>query len=1195
MLLIVSEGEKMSNQRLTIEELFKKDINRPIKGVIQAGQQETDDILEELNEYVMTEEVSDKMEEFYSNYSHSIKEPTDKMGVWISGFFGSGKSHFLKILSYLLDNREIDGQRAVEFFPEKTSNEQLLGWIQDCSQFESDALLFNIESKTSTKNSGKEKIVDVFLKVFNEHLGYSSTAWIANIERQLDDEGKYGDFKAMFADIDGKPWEEGRSKITLKQKAFTEALIKVGYNIEDGKYFLQTAKENFEISSENLAKVVAQYCKRRGKSYRIIFLVDEIGQYIGDDLGLMLNLQTVVEDLGNYAKGQAWVVVTSQEKIDAVTKVKGGDNFSKIQGRFATRLNLSSANADEVIKRRVLEKKDKVEQSLQVQYETREQSLRNTLSFDKRTSIKSGFRSSSEYKMTYPFIPYQFDLLQNVFEKIRKQGEGGKHLSHGERSLLGSFQEVAIKLKDHTTETLATFSLFYETIQRFLDTSIASTIKKASQRDELESFDIEVLKTLYLVKGIEQFPTTIENITTLFIDSVESIKNEIERKIIQSLKRLEEATLIEQRPDLTYVFLSDEEQEINQEIKSIRVDDEKITSTVAKYLFDEIYQENSYRTNTGHTFMFNRKMDDYMRGSAIHALTLQVYSGYVSEQQARMEANSGTLVMLLPETGSSYEEPFRYAEQISSYSRVKRSSNLSPAQSKVMDQKDNQLNEFYDKGKEFLREACRNASFYVQGQKETFSGDVANQIDKAFDMLIRNTYTKLSYIEERVETRQAAKMILEWAEQGISLHLDGKRRNHNALEEIERYLEDRTNAYSKQTIKTINDHFKQAPYGWNDNDISGLIALLIHGGKVKLTYNYEKFDPTHAKFVDRLTKAHEKERVVIELEVEIPAQVRNKALRVMKVFFGQVTLGETYDDVAKTIRQKATEYMSAPIKEVDNRRRSEHRDYPYPGSVMYLDLKRQVDELLSITSSEDLVHEIMEMEDDLDQWFEEMEILQSFYLKEAINLYDKAVKLLIEKKSEINTATSIHPEIQNLKGQTENILKNDAPYKQIHQLNQLSQQLEEQLIYAADQEKERLKPHFESINEEIEQLQNHYTGNTAVVDYIKSEKRELINIYGQFLASESITEILSLKEIISRLFETFKKGIKALVSKEVNEKKPKLELKQKKEVSITQMFDSFIQAEEIELDTDEEIERYLRQIKYKLMEMVKQHTLVIKK
>src|SRR5205814_8674701 len=105
----------------------------------------------------------------------------------------------------------------------------------------------------------------------------------------------------------------------------------------------------------------------KGPDHRLIFLVDEVGQFIGTDTHLMLNLQTITEDLGTICKGRAWVVVTSQEDIDAVLgemKQSKANDFSKIQGRFKTRLSLSSANVDEVIQERLLAKVDDVKDKL---------------------------------------------------------------------------------------------------------------------------------------------------------------------------------------------------------------------------------------------------------------------------------------------------------------------------------------------------------------------------------------------------------------------------------------------------------------------------------------------------------------------------------------------------------------------------------------------------------------------------------------------------------------------------------------------------------------------------------------------------------------------------------------------------------------------------------------------------------------
>ena len=92
---------------MKIKDMFYKEIDRDIKGVIKVGQADDENVYQELEEYVVTTELESYMTRFFNAYGKSLEGKTDKMGVWISGFFGSGKSHFLKILSYILGNKRV--------------------------------------------------------------------------------------------------------------------------------------------------------------------------------------------------------------------------------------------------------------------------------------------------------------------------------------------------------------------------------------------------------------------------------------------------------------------------------------------------------------------------------------------------------------------------------------------------------------------------------------------------------------------------------------------------------------------------------------------------------------------------------------------------------------------------------------------------------------------------------------------------------------------------------------------------------------------------------------------------------------------------------------------------------------------------------------------------------------------------------
>lgn len=173
---------------------------------------------------------------------------------------------------------------------------------------------------------------------------------------------------------------------------------------------------------------IKEYVDGKGDKFRLLFMVDEVGQYIGDDGDLMINLQSLVEELGAKCMGKVWVMVTSQEAIDSVVKI-AGDDFSKIQGRFNTRLSLSSSSVDEVIKKRVLAKTEEADQLLHMVYDKEQAVLKNLFVFNDSVLDIKGFADGGEFAATFPFVPYQFIIIQKVLAEIRKHGNSGKHLS----------------------------------------------------------------------------------------------------------------------------------------------------------------------------------------------------------------------------------------------------------------------------------------------------------------------------------------------------------------------------------------------------------------------------------------------------------------------------------------------------------------------------------------------------------------------------------------------------------------------------------------------------------------------------------------------------------------------------------------------------------------------------------------------
>ena len=250
---------------MQIKNMFEKQIDRDIKGVIKVGQSDEENVYQELDEYVVTKELLKHFRDFFNNYEKGVDGYTDKMGVWISGFFGSGKSHFLKILSYLLKNSTVEGKRAIEYFTDgkKIEDPMLIAEMTKAGTIESDVMLFNIDSKGSAKvGSGKEAIVEVFMKVFNEMQGYcGSIPYLAEFERQLDNEGRFEEFKEKFEANAGAPWDKKRQAFAVIQDKVVKTLVEMDFMSEEAaRNWCKNAKGSYDLSIEKFVSLVQEYC-----------------------------------------------------------------------------------------------------------------------------------------------------------------------------------------------------------------------------------------------------------------------------------------------------------------------------------------------------------------------------------------------------------------------------------------------------------------------------------------------------------------------------------------------------------------------------------------------------------------------------------------------------------------------------------------------------------------------------------------------------------------------------------------------------------------------------------------------------------------------------------------------------------------------------------------------------------------------
>ena len=844
---------------MRIQNLFQKDIFRPINGVVKADQLDESSVWQELEEFVVTKELDQHLRRFFSSYCEAMDKTGDpdvagRIGVWVSGFFGSGKSHFLKVLSYLLNNETHthDGQtrRAVEFFDPKIKDAMLLGDIKRAVASHTDVILFNIDSKADNR-AGRDALLAVFLKVLNELAGYSGDhPHIAHMERYLEGKGRLGIFHDAYRTLTSTHWTEERDAYAFNRDEVIKALAHTLRQSEQScEKWIDGAEGNFALTIENFCKWVQDYLDSRGEDHRIVFLVDEVGQFIGTDPHLMLNLQTITEELGTVCMGRAWVVVTSQEDIDAVLGEMQGtraNDFSKIQGRFRTRLSLSSANVDEVIQERLLAKQEEVRPDLEAEYARQGDILKNQLSFKDVGTTFPQFRDADDFVRDYPFAPYQFKLLQKIFESIRKAGATGLHLAQGERSLLDAFQHAGKSVANMEVGILVPLYRFYPSIESFLDTTVKRTIDQARDNASLEDFDTRLLEVLFLIRYVDEVKGNVDNLVTLCLDQIDADRLTLRKNIEACLQRLERETLVNRSGD-TYFFLTSEERDINREIKNVELSSAEEAKLLGELVFDDVLKgQRKHRFSTNKMdFSFNRTCDAYpvgnrTEGGLIVSILTPLADDYESYQDGKCVLDSGQdggQVLIRVRDDESLGRELRTLLRTDKYIRTKDDGTLPPTTKRIHRDLADENRIRRERLTSLLGEMLAAASYFVAGQRLEVAGSAPQAtLSEAMEYLIQNTFTKMSYLKTlRDDPLREIQAVLRSNDIGQhNLGMDMPQGNPQATEDLRGYIELCTKT-SRQVVlfDMLTARYANRPYGWPEFEVILLLARLYMASEVQ--------------------------------------------------------------------------------------------------------------------------------------------------------------------------------------------------------------------------------------------------------------------------------------------------------------------------------------------------------------------------
>jgi hypothetical protein len=872
--------------------LFLKRIDRPIEGVIKADDEAS--LRLEIEEYVLTNEVEKRLESFldaYNNYEGAN-------GVWVSGFFGSGKSHLLKMLALLLENRQIDGASALDLFlPKCGDNEILRGDLKRAVAIPSKSILFNIDQKADVISKTQiDALLAVFVKVFDEMCGYyGKQGHIAQFERDLDSRGLYEQFKSAYESTAGRTWQKGREQALLEAKNIAKAYAQATSGDEASAIgILDKYRSQYRVSIEDFAEQVHAYIERQSllegqKEFRLNFFVDEVGQYIAENVKLMTNLQTIAESLATKCRGRAWVIVTAQEDMGTVVGEMGkqqGNDFSKIQARFANRMKLTSADVAEVIQKRLLMKTEEGVRLLSDIYHAQFNNFKTLFDFADGSQTYRNYQDREHFIHSYPFIPYQFALFQSAIQNLSQHNAfEGKHSSVGERSMLGVFQQVAIQIGDHEIGQLATFDLMFEGIRTALKSNIQRAIIQAENHLD-GPFAIRLLKTLFLVKYVKEFKPTLRNLCVLMLDGFNQDLPALRKRVEEALSLLEQQTYVQRNGEL-YEYLTDEEKDVEQEIKNSEVESSDVAAELEKIVFDFCLKQRKIRYDAtdsktgGQDYPFSRKLDDRLHGReyelAIHVIS-PFHEHAENESILRMQTmGRNELLVVMPADERLMRDLLMY-KRTEKYIYQNTSITQQEAIKRILTDKGFQNRERYAELQQRVQSLMGKAKLFVAGVDiEIGSEDAQNRIVRGFHELISRAYPNLRMLRGITYTENDIAKCLESSHQGLIGN------DVTSLAESEQellaFIQSNNRGGVRTTLKNLLERFERKPYGWYYAAVLCTLANLCARGKVEVRTDGNLLEGDELERALRNTHGHG--NVVLEPQIEFTAS----QIRALKEFF----------------------------------------------------------------------------------------------------------------------------------------------------------------------------------------------------------------------------------------------------------------------------------------------------------------------
>lgn len=841
---------------MKLKDLYSKPINRAVNPAVSATKFDPETERIEIQEYVFTDEIINGLFRILDAIKNN--KPYDHVGIWIDGYYGSGKSHFLKYLDYCITpstredavSRLLDAVKAIDPLDEKHNlgfdYDELLSIANWLKRATIDTCIFNLETSYDNSTDKKKAFLHVFWSEFNGKRGFNkfNITLAQNLEKPLAEKGVFEAFKERIAE-EGGDWNDPGMAADLIDNELDWVLDiakELAPTLSVDSIRERIIKRDTNMSIDRFGMELASYLKDKGDDYRLILLADEVSQFINKERDRYLNLQEIITKLSEACDNKVWVACTAQQDLSEIMDdchiAEEKDKEGKIKGRFEVKVSLKGTQPEVITQKRILDKKEEVKPELAALYNKYKAGF--DLQFKLPTSYSS-YETQDDFVDYYPFVPYQFKLIMQVFNSFLNLGYVAKEVKGNERSIIKVIHSTAKTNADAELGKFISFDELYNNMfeeglqargQKAVDNALRMARTYQTDRPERTRLAVRVANVIFMICNISQtdqlvFPATLDNVTSLLINDMETprlnIKNEVE-KVIEflcdnNIIRCEQG---KQGTPETYAFYSEEEMKVAQLIQSQVVDNntqaEQLKEIFNRYI-TALRNKEQYKTRS-FSVGLTIKQRTFLSNNPDVQVEFVMDADYESaEQLALQNSNVNRMVYYV---GPQYRDNKRLYNAFYWYCQANRymaTPVTSEDNKKTRDEFEKRANELYDglikKEFEKILDTCPIISgLSVIDEAELGQKRGNDRYRVAMDKHLSSIYTKANLVDYPSmprTTEQLKKAILRNVNpgdyDGMNVVLT------DAEHEVEIYL---NKQFAEVNVSDVLAKFAKAPYGWDN-------------------------------------------------------------------------------------------------------------------------------------------------------------------------------------------------------------------------------------------------------------------------------------------------------------------------------------------------------------------------------------------